>query len=87
MTPSSGTAPIRVVLFARYAELLGTDALDLPVQTASTVADVVEAVRRLPGGDELPSRVLCAVNLRHSLPTDPVAAGDEVALLPPMAGG
>ena len=78
---------VRVRLFARYAELLGADALELPAGSLSTVAEVVAAVRCLPGGEGLPARVLCAVNLRQSLPGDPIAPGDEVALLPPMAGG
>ena len=79
--------PVRVLLFARYAELLGAEALDVPAASVSTVEEVVAAVRRLPGGAGLPARVLCAVNLRQSLPADPVAPGDEIAFLPPMAGG
>jgi len=84
---SAPASAVRVVLFARYADLLGADALDLPAGSVSTVADVVASVRRLPGGDALPPHVLCAVNLRQASPADPVAPGDEVAFLPPMAGG
>ena len=86
MSSAHATA-VRVVLFARYADLLGAGALDLPAGSVSTVADVVASVRRLPGGDALPARILCAVTLRQAMPGDPVAPGDEVALLPPMAGG
>ena len=80
-------ATIRVLLFARYAELFGADHLDLAGRPGMTVSDVVSPIRQLPGGDGLPSRPLCALNLRQAEGTEPVAAGDEVALLPPLAGG
>jgi molybdopterin converting factor small subunit len=78
---------IRVLLFASYAERLGQDALDLRVPAGTNVADVLERVRSLPGGDELPRRPLCALNLAHVGPDSQVAAGDELAILPPLAGG
>lgn len=78
---------IRVLLFARYAELLGADRVELASPGPVTVADLLERVRALPGGDALPSALLCAVNLRQATASDIVAPGDEVALLPPLAGG
>lgn len=78
---------IRVLLFARYAEVLGTDALTLELPVPATVADVVSALRRAPGGAALPPRPLCAVNLVQVSATTPLAADDEVAILPPLAGG
>ncbi len=87
MMASPRTTSVRVLLLARYGELLGADAVEVPVGASATVAEVVDAVRRLPGGDALPARVLCAVNQRQALPADRISAGDEVALLPPMAGG
>jgi molybdopterin converting factor small subunit len=78
---------IRVLLFARYAELLGADRVELASRGPLTVADVVERVRALPGGAALPPALLCAVNLRQATGSDIVAPGDEVALLPPLAGG
>lgn len=80
-------ATVRVLLFARYAELLGTDLLELPVAAGTTVGDIVATLRARPGGDTLPSQLLCAVNLRQARLTDSVKPGDEVALLPPLAGG
>ena len=78
---------IRVLLFARYAELLGTDRVELMSHGPVTVADLLDQVRALPGGAALPSALLCAVNLRQATGSDIVAPGDEVALLPPLAGG
>ncbi|PYP35551.1 MAG: hypothetical protein DMD46_11970 [Gemmatimonadetes bacterium] len=41
----------------------------------------------LPGGGKLPERPLTAVNLKHVKLDATVQDGDEVALLPPIAGG
>lgn len=78
---------VHVLLFARYAELIGADRLELPLPEPATVAGVVAGVRARPGGDRLPERIVAAVNARQAAPGDPVRPGDEVALLPPMAGG
>ena len=78
---------IRVLLFARYAEVLGTEALTLELPEQATVADLVSTLRRVPGGDALPPRPLCAVNLVQVGAAAPLADGDEVAILPPLAGG
>jgi len=84
---ASPTVRIRVLLFARYAEVLGTDALTLELPAPVTVADVVSALRRAPGGESLPPRPLCAVDLVQVTEATPLAADDEVAILPPLAGG
>ena len=78
---------LRVLLFARYAELFGADAIDVPISFPATVADVIASLRDRPGGGDLPRRLLCAVNLRHAPPEAAVRPGDEVAFLPPLAGG
>lgn len=87
--PAAATTDItvRVLLFASYAESIGGEVLELTVAGPATVADVVGQVRRLPGGGALPPKPLCARNLAHAGQDDPVAAGDEIAILPPMAGG
>jgi len=78
---------LRVLLFARYAELLGAAELALPVPDPATVGAVVAAVRARPGGSSLPPTPLVAVNARQAGLDTPVRGGDEVAILPPMAGG
>jgi molybdopterin converting factor small subunit len=82
------TATVRVRLFARYAELVGRSEAEVSVVVPATVADVVRQLRdALPGAAALPERPLAAVNLRHVKLDAPVGDGDEVALLPPIAGG
>ncbi len=79
--------PIRVLLFARYADLVGRERVELSAGSARTVGEVMAYVRSLPGGAAIPSASLVAVNLRQARPDTPVAPGDEVAVLPPLAGG
>lgn len=81
------TPALTVLLFARYADLLGAAELRMPVPQPATVAAVVQALRLLPGGAALPLTPLVAVNARQARPDQAVVAGDELALLPPMAGG
>jgi molybdopterin converting factor small subunit len=78
---------VRVLLFASYAESLGAEALDLTLPSPASVADVVGRLRGLPGGQQLPPKPLCARNLAHASQDDPVTQGDEIAILPPLAGG
>jgi molybdopterin converting factor small subunit len=78
---------IRVLLFASYAERLGHEVLQMSVAPGTSVGRVLELVRGLPGGDQLPRHPLCALNLAHVGPEATVAPGDELAILPPLAGG
>jgi molybdopterin converting factor subunit 1 len=89
MTPTASTAiSVRVLLFAAYAEAAGTDEVLLSVGSPATVADVVQAFRlSYPNADRLPPRPLVAVNQVHATLDSLVQHDDEVALLPPMAGG
>jgi molybdopterin converting factor small subunit len=78
---------VTVLLFASYADALGRDALTLDVGPGATVGDVLAEIRRGPGGDRLPPSPAVAVNQRYARLADAVAAGDEVAIIPPVAGG
>ncbi len=79
---------IRVLLFATYADLAGRESVDLQLTVPATVGDVLRQLRAvLPGTKGIPERPLVAVNQVHARLDSPVQDGDEVALLPPMAGG
>jgi len=79
---------VRLRYLARYAELLGVESEELALSSPATVGDVVGAVRsKHSAASQLPAKPLCAVNFRQALWGDRVAPGDEVALLPPVAGG
>ncbi len=76
-----------VLVFASYADALGAPAVRVTVRDGACVADVVQAVRALAAGAALPERPLVAVNHRYARPEQVVLAADEVALIPPVAGG
>lgn len=76
-----------VLLFASYADELGGDEVTVLLDEPATAADVLRAVLALPGAGRLPPRPIVAVNQRYAQPDDPVRPGDEVALIPPVAGG
>jgi sulfur-carrier protein len=81
------TVTVRVLLFASYADTLGVDSLELSLESPATVGDALDRLRSLPGGERLPRKPLCALNLTHVRPDAPLSAGDELAILPPLAGG
>jgi molybdopterin converting factor small subunit len=81
------TLTVRVLLFASYAEALGVDAVELSFESPVTVGDALQRIRSLPGGERLPPHPLCAVNLSQASADAPLSAGDELAILPPLAGG
>jgi molybdopterin converting factor small subunit len=79
---------VRVLLFASYADLTGRKSVDIPVPPGATVEDVLVHLRAaVPGADRLPPRPLVAVNCIHAGTETRVSDGDELAILPPMAGG
>jgi molybdopterin converting factor subunit 1 len=78
---------VTVLLFASYADALGAPSLTLDLPAGSTVSDLVAQIRRRPGADRLPPSPLVAVNQCYASPSSLVRSGDEVALIPPVAGG
>lgn len=78
---------LTVLLFASYAEALGTARLELTVPERTVVGELVEHLRTVAGPGRLPPRPLVAVNRRYAAYDHPLAASDEVAVIPPVAGG
>ncbi len=78
---------VQLLLFASYAEALGRTELSLDLPPGSSVADVLARVRQDPAAGRLPPSPLVAVNQRYAKPDTLLRDGDEVALIPPVAGG
>ena len=78
---------INVLFFARYAEAVGFDSLEMEGDFA-TVDAVRLALSGDPGFEVLnePS-LMCARNEELCNLDEPVHAGDEVAFFPPVTGG
>ena len=78
---------VKVRLFASYAESLGKSELSLDLGVGATVADVMKAVAEMPGANGLPPSPLVAVNCSYAMATTNLTDGDEIAFIPPVAGG
>jgi molybdopterin synthase catalytic subunit len=74
---------VRVRLFAILRERAGTGAVDLDLPEGARVSDALERLDHLAGGLSL----VMAVNREYADADAPLAAGDELALIPPVSGG
>lgn len=81
------TVTIQVLLFASYADAFGDSKIDVDLPATATVRDVVDAVRARAGAIALPPRPLVAVNQSYAPYERSVRSTDEIALIPPVAGG
>ena len=81
-----GKAKVR--LFARLSELAGARETEVELGEGLTVGDVFEALaREYPALAGLRGSVMFALNAEYVSRDQPVRAGDEVALIPPVSGG
>jgi molybdopterin converting factor subunit 1 len=78
---------VRLRLFASYAEAFGRDEIPLELSAGATAGDALAAIRSRPGAERLPPKPMLAVNQRYATADAALAEGDEVALIPPVAGG
>ncbi len=78
---------IQVLLFASYADAFGSRRLDVQIVAPCRVGELVDVMRTLPGGTRLPVTPLVAVNRNWVTAGATINIGDEVALIPPVAGG
>ncbi len=76
-----------LLFFASYRDLAGTPEKRLEVPPGATVAELVRIVRRFPGLERLPEEPVIAVNREYAAPDTVLHDNDEVAFLPPVAGG
>ena len=78
---------VTVLLFASYADALGTSSLRLDLDDGTTVTQLVGQLRERAGARALPPQPLVAVNERYARADQALSAGDTVAIIPPVAGG
>jgi MoaE-MoaD fusion protein len=80
---------LTVRLFAILRERVGAAEVEVELADGATAADALEALRAEPrlaeALDRLPVRL--AVNREYADPAVPLAAGDELAAIPPISGG
>ena len=78
---------VTVQLFASYADLLGAPTVELPLTPGTTVKDLLQRLRSLPGASSLPPSPRVAVNRSFAASDQLIEPSDEIALIPPVAGG
>lgn len=79
---------VRVLLFASYREIAGTGALDIQLPRGATAERLIRFLREEGNGlARLPHRPVVAINREYATLGTALADGDEVAILPPVAGG
>ena len=72
-------------LFAGFREQLGTSTREVDLPDGSRARDVWPVLGSEPGSE--PPGVLYALNKEYVDPEQPLADGDELALIPPVSGG
>ena len=78
---------VRVLLFASYADAIGAPEVRVDVPDGARVGDVLARVQSLAAGKRIPDTPMVAVNQRYADADQLVGAGDEVAIIPTVAGG
>jgi molybdopterin synthase catalytic subunit len=79
---------IRLLLVATYRDLAGTGEVEMDLPAGATAADAVRRLRQSGNGaSHLPERPVLAVNQNYASLETALSDGDEIALLPPVAGG
>ncbi len=74
---------VKVRLFAQLRERAGRGEVSVELPEGASVADAIAALGDVAAG--LP--VVMAVNREYADESAPLAAGDELALIPPVSGG
>ena len=78
---------VRVLLFASYADALGASEVNVDVPPGARVSDVLSRIKSLAAGKRVADKPLVAVNQRYAPPDQQLKETDEVAIIPPVAGG
>jgi molybdopterin converting factor subunit 1 len=77
---------VTVLLFASYAEQLGRSSMTLELPDGARVDEALSRIQADAAG-RLPPRPLVAVNQSYAKGSDILRGGDELAIIPPVAGG
>lgn len=78
---------ITALFFASYADVFGRGRMEMEVPNGSTVGELLRHLHSLDPERRLPPAPLVAVNERYARPDQVLRHGDEVAVIPPVAGG
>ena len=77
---------VTVLLFASYAEQLGRSSMTMELPEGARVEEAVSRVQA-EAASRLPPKPMVAVNQTYAKWSDVLKPGDELAIIPPVAGG
>jgi molybdopterin converting factor subunit 1 len=77
---------VTVLLFASYAEQFGKNSMTLELPEGTRVDEALSRIQTAAAG-RLPPKPMVAVNQSYAKGSDILRAGDELAIIPPVAGG
>lgn len=79
---------VKMLTFAGARDIVGAGEVDLALDGPCTAEELLaEVCRRYPALEPYRRSIRLAVNGTYAAPGDPITYGDEVALIPPVAGG
>ena len=78
---------VSVRLFAGLRERAGAQHVEIELPDGAVVEDLLAAMGQTPVGALYPGECVVAINREYAGAREPVNAGDEVALVPPVSGG
>ena len=78
---------VAVRLFGQHRELAGASVITVELAAGGTVADIRTALAAHPALGVALRGSAVALNRTYQPDESPVLAGDEVAVIPPVAGG
>lgn len=78
---------VKSIFFAAYRDLFGADELEFDLPEGATVGDLAGLVRTRSSASNLPASLVVAVNQEYASHETELRDGDEVAFIPPVAGG
>lgn len=78
---------VSVRFFAQHREQVGASEREFDLPPGATVRELLERMRDTESGRVLPDRPTVAVNLEYAPLDRALESGDEVALIPNVAGG
>jgi molybdopterin synthase catalytic subunit/molybdopterin synthase sulfur carrier subunit len=82
------TPAVKMLVFAGARDIVGVGELEVPLASPCSAGELLaEMCRRFPGLAPYGASLRIAVNGSYVTLADPVVPGDEVALIPPVAGG
>ncbi len=78
---------LKIALFGITRDIVGTSLIELPAPAPTNVGELLAEMRRqYPALGDLRSCAV-AVNNEYASPDQPLHTTDEIALIPPVAGG